>query len=308
MEPSLIDWTFKCIDSKNAPITPPIDLMAAVSQIKQLPPLPGIATRIMQLAADPLADVRKLAAIVELDPLLITQVIRWARSPLYGYKGKITSVHDAISHVLGYQFVFDLVLGLSALSPLKSPIEGIIGTRAFWTHALASTHLMSDLNKKLANEYRFETQTVFFVALMHNIGLPLLADQFIKEFKILSNLAEANPTLNLYPLEKFALGVDHAELGSWLLKTWNMPPEVVEVVYHHHNPYYRGNHYQLNLLTYLNDSLLARLNIGDTHETINLDQVMNELQLTPTDCDQSLEKLQSELDSIKAMVAICLTA
>lgn len=53
MEPSLIDWTFQCIDSKNASINPPVDLRAAVSQIKQLPPLPGIATRIMKLAADP---------------------------------------------------------------------------------------------------------------------------------------------------------------------------------------------------------------------------------------------------------------
>lgn len=308
MEPSLIDWTFQCIDSKNASINLPVDLRAAVSQIKQLPPLPGIATRIMKLAAAPLADANKLAAIVELDPLLTTQVIRWASSPLYGYKGKITSVHDAISRVLGYQFVFDLVLGLSALSPLKAPIEGIIGTRTFWTHALASSHLMSDLNKKLPVKNRFATQTVFFVALMHNIGLPLLADQFTKEFKILSNLAETNPTLNLYSLEKFALGVDHTELGSWLLKSWDMPPEVIEVVYHHHNPHYRGPHYQLNLLTYLNDSLLTRLNIGKTHEANNTDQVIQELQINPNDCDNALAKLQSELDNIKAMVGICLNS
>ncbi|CAC9633711.1 hypothetical protein [uncultured Gammaproteobacteria bacterium] len=308
MEPSLIDWTFQCIDSKNAPINPPADLRTAVSQIKQLPPLPGIATRIMKLAADPLADANKLAAIVELDPLLTTQVIRWASSPLYGYKGKITSVHDAISRVLGYQFVFDLVLGLSALSPLKAPIEGIIGTRAFWTHALASSHLMSDLNKKQPVEDRFATQTVFFVALMHNIGLPLLADQFPKEFKILSHLADTNPTLNLYSLEKFALGVDHTELGSWLLKSWDMPPEVVEVVYHHHNPHYRGSHYQLNLLTYLSDSLLTRLNIGENHETNNIDQVIQELQINPVDCDNALTKLQNELDNIKAMVGICLNS
>jgi len=308
MEPSLINWTFQCIDSKSTPIAPPADLRVAVSQIKQLPPLPGIATRIMKLAADPSADARKLAAIVELDPLLTTQVIRWSGSPLYGYKGKITSVHDAISRVLGYQFVFDLVLGLSALSPLKSPIEGIIGTRAFWTHALASTHLMTDLNKKLPAEYRFEAQTVFFVALMHNIGLPLLADQFIKEFKVLSNLAEANPSLNLYQLEKFSLGVGHAELGSWLLKSWGMPPEVVEVVYHHHNPHYRGTHYQLNLLTYLNDGLLAHINIGENHEANNTDQVIQELHLNAADCDNALVKLQSELDSINAMVGICLNS
>ncbi len=306
MNPSLISWTFNCIEANNKTIDPPINLRETISSIKELPPLPGIATRIMNLAADPLADSKKLAAIIELDPLLTTQVIRWASSSLYGYKGKITSVQDAISRVLGYQFVFDLVLGLAALSPLKAPVEGIIGTRAFWTHALASTHLMQSLNELLPTENKIETQTVFLVGLMHNIGLPLLGDQFINEFKILSNLAEANPSLSLYKLEKFALGVDHGELGSWLLRTWNMPAPVIDVVYHHHNPHYKGDNYQLNLLTYLNDSLLAHIGIGDAHEKSSVElQAIKQLHLQPSACNKALQKLQDELEGIKSMVEIC---
>ncbi len=306
MNPSLISWTFNCIEANNKSIDPPINLRETINSIKELPPLPGIATRIMKLAADPLADSKKLAAIIELDPLLTTQVIRWASSSLYGYKGKITSVQDAISRVLGYQFVFNLVLGLAALSPLKAPVEGIIGTRAFWTHALASTHLMNSLNELLPTESKIEPQTVFLVGLMHNIGLPLLGDQFINEFKILSNLAEANPSLSLYKLEKFALGVDHGELGSWLLRTWNMPTPVIDVVYHHHNPHYKGANYQLNLLTYLNDSLLAHIGIGDAHEKSSVElQAIKQLNLQYSDCNKALQKLQDELDGIKGMVEIC---
>ncbi len=308
MTPSLINWTFSCIDSSNAVIEPPNDLRETISHIKELPPLPGIAARIMKLAADPLADAKKLTKIVELDPLLTTQVIRWASSSLYGYKGKITSVQDAISRVLGYQFVFDLVLGLSALSPLKSPTEGVIGTRAFWTHALASTHLMSALNDKLPVENKFESKTVFFIALMHNIGFPLLGDQFKNEFKVLSHLAEANPSLSLHKLEKFALGVDHCELGSWLLQTWNMPSAVIDVVYHHHNPNYRGSNYQLNLLTYLSDSLLASINIGNAHEKTDCTQAFEELNLNPIDGTILLEELESKLGEIKSMVEICMSS
>ncbi len=308
MTPSLINWTFSCIDSNSAQVEPPNDLREAVSQIKELPPLPGIASRIMKLASDPLADAKKLTEIVELDPLLATQVIRWASSSLYGYKGKISSVQDAINRVLGYQFVFDLVLGLSALSPLKSPSEGVIGTRSFWTHALASTHLMSALNNKLPIKDRFEPQTIFAVALMHNIGFPLLGDQFRNEFNILSKLAQANPSLSLHKLEKFAFGVDHCELGSWLLRTWNMPAAVIDVVYHHHNPNYRGNNYQLNLLTYLSDALLASINIGNVHGKTDCEQVFKELNINPLDDTALLEELENKLDSIKSMVEICMNA
>jgi len=306
MNPSLINWTFSCIDSSNALTEPPNDLRNTINHIKELPPLPGIAAKIMKLAADPLADNKKLAEIVELDPLLTTQVIRWASSSFYGYRGKISSVQDAINRVLGYQFVFDLVLGLSALSPLNAPADGIIGTRAFWTHALASTRLMGEINNYLPSEQQFEAQTVFFVALMHNIGFPLLGDQFKYEFNTLSHLAEANPDLSLPKLEKFAFGVDHCELGSWLLKTWNMPIEVIDVVYHHHNPFYRGKNYQLNLLTYLSDSLLASINIGDAHKNNVRDSVFKTFNLNPSVSSELLEKVESELDEIKSMVEICL--
>ncbi len=308
MKPSLINWTFNCIDSKDGLILPPNDLREAVGQIKELPPLPGMAARVMKLAADPLADAKKLAEIVELDPMLTTQVIRWASSSLYGYKGKISSVKDAITRVLGYQFVFDLVLGLSALSPLKAPAEGVLGTRYFWVHALASTRLMAELNQQLPIESRFESQTIFLLALMHNIGFPLLGHQFIDEFKVLTNMVEANPGLSLPKLEKFAFGVDHCELGSWLLKNWQMPQSIVDVVYHHHNPYYRGENYQLNLLTYLSDSLLATLNIGDAKIEDDLSPVLQQLQLESLDIAAILEKMQSELVDIAAMVEICMRA
>ncbi len=306
MKPSLINWTFSCIESKSGVTVPPNDLREAVSQIKELPPLPGVAVRVMKLAADPLADARKLAEIVELDPMLTTQVIRWASSSLYGYKGKISSVQDAISRVLGYQFVFDLVLGLSALSPLKAPQEGVLGTRAFWVHALASTRLMEKLNQQLAVESRFESQTIFLLALMHNIGFPLLGHQFIDEFKVLSKMVEANPGLSLPRLEKFAFGVDHCELGSWLLKNWQMPQAIIDVVYHHHNPYYRGENYQLNLLTYLSDSLLASLNIGDSKIEQDLSPILQQLQLESLDVEGILELMQEELVDVAAMVEICL--
>lgn len=308
MKPSLINWTFSCINSSSLLIEPPNDLRAAIDDINELPPLPGIAARIMKLADDPLADSQRLGEIVEMDPLLATQVVRWASSSLYGYKGKISSVYDAINRVLGYQFVFDLVLGLSALSPLKAPAEGVIGTRYFWTQALASTHLMRGLNDLLAPEGKIDSQEVFFVALMHNIGLPLLGDKFRDEFDLLSNLVEANPSLRLPKLETFAFGVSHCELGYWLLTNWNMPTAVIDVVYHHHNPNYRGDNHQLNLLTYLSDSLLASINIGDGQEDADYESIFKELNLNSSEVSAVLEKIEGQLEGIKEMVEVCMNA
>jgi len=298
MQPSLINWTLNTVNPQLDSFTPPKDMREAISRVQTLPPLPGIALRIMQLAADPLADAAKLAAIIELDPLLTAQVIRWASSPLYGYKGKITSVQESISRVLGFDFVFNLALGLAALAPLKAPKDGPIGTRLFWIQALASTRLMQLLNDKIPVDNRLATAQIFLSGLLHNIGFPLLGDQFPEEFSYLNKLIQANPTLTVFNLEKFAFGVDHTMLGAWLMSAWCMPKPIIDVVYHHHNPYYRGENHQLNQLTYLNDHLLGKLGIGDAQLQPCPDDIFRQLNLSDEATNESLDKLNDILENI----------
>ena len=297
MQPSLINWTLNFIDQQIGCFTPPADMRQKVSQINALPPLPRSAHRILKLGSDPLADARKLGELIEQDPLLTAQVIRWASSAYYGYRGKITSVQDAITRVLGFDFVFNLALGLASLAPLKSARDGQIGTKMFWTHSLASTCLMKALSEKIPAPNRPEAKQIFLAALLHNIGFPLFGDQFSEEFNYLNTLIKANPTLTVFNLENFAFGVDHTLLGVWLMNTWSMPKPLTDVVYNHHNPYYLGDNCQLNLLTFLNDCLLGQIGIGDARHQTCPDEVFTRLQLSVVTCNEILDKLGDSVES-----------
>ena len=178
MEIDLLKWTQSTINEGDGILLPPADMRQSINQVKVLPPFPTTASRILKLASDPTADNRKLADIIELDPLLATQVIRWASSAIYGYHGQISSVQDAISKVLGFNFVLNLTLGLAILAPLKSPTEGPIGIQEL----LLSTRLMSALALKTPPENRPQSQDIFLAGLIHNIGFLLLGDQFKDEY------------------------------------------------------------------------------------------------------------------------------
>lgn len=301
MQTTLFNWTLSTISQQANGFTPPLDMREAISHIKALPPLPGNALRIVELAADPMADAEKLSAIVELDPLLTMQIVRWASSPFYGNRGKIGTVHDAIVRVLGFNFVLDLALGLSVLAPLKCPKDGVMGTRMFWTHALASTRLMKRLAEQLPSQEGIEQQELFLAGLLHNIGFPLFGHQFPDEFKHLTVLINTNPSLAIFNLENFALGVNHAEIGTWLMNAWSMPKVITNIVYHHHNPCYRGEDYRLNLVTYLNDCLLGQIGIGDGVNQECLDAVYSALELNPGQCQAALAAVEEEIEHIKAM-------
>ncbi len=292
MPPStLLNWSFKTLHSPMNSVKSPYDLLKDISALQALPALPGVAMRIIQLAADPTADAEKLAAVIELDPLLTAQILRWASSSLYGYPGKIVCTREAISRVLGFDLVFNLALSLSTMNLLKTPKDGPIGTRVFWVHAMASSLLMPLLNIHIPLEHRFEDNELFLVALLHNIGYPLLGDQFPREFSCLNYLIAANPTLSNVALERFALGVTHETLGAWLMTAWYMPKPIVDVVYHHHNPNYRGDNYRLNLLTYLKDCLLAVLGIGSGKPQAYSEDILTALHLPVTAIEQSLDKI-----------------
>lgn len=298
MDSNLVNWTLNNISPQPKGCMPPMDMRDSVAQIKALPPLPGSAVRIINLISDPKADVAKLAEIIELDPLLTAQIIRWASSSLYGYRGKITTVHDAITRVLGFNFVLDLALGLAVLAPLKAPRGGVIGTRMFWIHALASTRLMKKITEKLPALSGMNLQEVFLAGLMHNIGFPLLGHQFPNEFGYLSNLIEKNPLLTVFNLETFSFGVNHAEIGAWLMSAWSMPRAITDIVYHHHNPYYRGENHQLNLLTYLNDCLLGQMGIGDSVNQAWPEELWEQLRIDKSECLQILDSQHDELEKI----------
>jgi prolyl-tRNA editing enzyme YbaK/EbsC (Cys-tRNA(Pro) deacylase) len=101
-----------------------------IERLTNLPGMPSLAQKIMQLNANPYAHADDLAKLVEKDPSLAAQIIRYAQSPFYGYQGKISSIRQAISRVLGYDMVMNIALGVAAARPFKIQLDGPLGMNA----------------------------------------------------------------------------------------------------------------------------------------------------------------------------------
>jgi HD-like signal output (HDOD) protein len=267
----LMRWNLDMASGQAAHQRPPSDIRRLIRSSQDLPPLPEISRRLLRIQNDPNASAVMLADIVELDPLLSAQMLRWANSAYYGLREPITSVRDAIMRSLGFDLALNLALAVAALSPLQTPNEGPIARDAVWRHGVKCGELMRELSKKLPSGARAAPGPIHFVGLTQNIGYLLLGHLLPRQFRFLSRLIQANPTLTLPEMDRLALGVDHTQLGLWLFDAWDMPPALRTVVRHHHNPSYQGDHEDLVLLTCLADSLLsdtpwslgARLNAMD---------------------------------------------
>lgn len=248
------------------------DIRRCIERIYQLPPMPGMARTILDLRLKPAVSAADLAKIVELDPSLCALIVRCAGSSLFGCCGGISSIRDAISRVLGVEAVMNIALGFAAAKALRNPLDGPLGMRAFWRHAVYSAALTQGLARAMPAAERPGLEMAYPAGLLHNFGFLLLGHLFPPEFALLNKLVMANPDVPVTILEKHLLGMGqaqrvlclgHAQIGAWLMEYWGMPEEIVVSLREHHNPQYQEEHSLYPNLVLLADHLLKGCEIGD---------------------------------------------
>jgi HD-like signal output (HDOD) protein/prolyl-tRNA editing enzyme YbaK/EbsC (Cys-tRNA(Pro) deacylase) len=234
-----------------------------IQKITNIPPMPSMAQKIIQLNSNPYAHAEDLAKLIEKDPSLSAQIIRYAQSSIYGYQGTIASVRQAISRVLGYDLVMNIALGIAATRPFKSAPQGPFGLQAHWRHATYNATLSQGLCNAIPAKQRPRPGTAYLCGLLHNFGFLVLGYIFPNEFVNLNNIIAEDPNTPVIEHEERLLGTNHAELGSWLMEAWNMPEEVHVTISQHHNFNYSGPHAEYPRLVNIANQLLKRHDIGD---------------------------------------------
>jgi HD-like signal output (HDOD) protein/prolyl-tRNA editing enzyme YbaK/EbsC (Cys-tRNA(Pro) deacylase) len=284
------------------------EIKKRVEQIKDLPALPQMAQKIIELRMNPNADSEMLAKLVELDPSLAAQVIRYARSPFFSYQGKIDSIQNAISRVLGFEMVMNLALGIATAQPFKIPSIGPLGLNAFWRHATYSATLVQALSRSLPHATRPPAGLSYLAGLLHNFGHLLIGHLFKREYCILSNLASDHPDVPLIEHERTVLRIEHCELGAWLLEKWNMPEEIIIAVKEHHNENYDGPHAVYPRLVLLADRMLKALNIGDASSNEIPPRLLDTLGLKEIQTVVSMGRILEGMTDLNVMARALATA
>lgn len=239
------------------------NIQRQLESLDSLPAMPAVAQRLLLLNNNPYAGARDLAAIIEQDPSLAAQLIRYANSPLYGCSNTVESIQDAISRVLGYDLVMEMALGVSVGKMFKNPKQGRLGLHQFWRHATYCAALCQKLTAVVEAKIRPKPGMAYLTGLLHNIGILLLGHLFSKDFLLLNRAATKYPENSIIELEYTMIGVTHMELGVWLTQAWNMPEEIVISIREHHNEHYHDVYSVYPNLILLANRLLSDVEIGD---------------------------------------------
>lgn len=289
----------------------PQDMKRRIEEIYELPSMPDIAARILELSKDDDASIIELSNIVETDPSLSAQTLRYANSSLFGCEGKIDSIQDAIVRVLGFDMAMNMALGVSVGKSFRNPVDGPLGMNEFWRHSVACATLMQKLSKLMPAAARPKAGMVYLAGLLHNFGFLLLGHLFQPEFYLLNKMAAVNPDTPITVLEQRVLGMGrardviemgHAQMGAWLMEAWGLPDSVSITAREHHNETYSGEHKVYVNLVRMANRLLKRVGIGDDIDVEVSTSMYQELGLDEAKVLEVFDDMiESELAEVEAM-------
>ncbi len=272
-----------------------------LEKIDSLPAMPTIAQRLLHLSNNPYAGARDLAMVIEQDPSLSAQLVRYARSPLYGFTGDLHSIQDVVSRVLGFDMVLDMAIGVSVGRMFRNPREGKLGLEDYWRHAIFCAVLTQKLTAAVKGPHKARPGMAYLCGLLHNFGFLLLGHLFPQEFMMLNKAITKFPNNSVIDLENTVVGVTHMELGVWLMKAWNMQDEIVLSIREHHNEYYRDAHCVYPNLVLVANRLLHEMEFGDEISSTIPQGLIDHLGLDMDKVQQILEQTLSEGQGLEYM-------
>ncbi|MFT7373643.1 MAG: HD-like signal output (HDOD) protein/prolyl-tRNA editing enzyme YbaK/EbsC (Cys-tRNA(Pro) deacylase) [Oleiphilaceae bacterium] len=243
-----------------------------LERLYQLPPMPETAVRIMHLTADPDSYVFQLAELIEKDPSLSAQVMRYARSALFSYRGELNSIKDAVNIVLGFDRVAQLSMGIASSKAFNIPQHGPLGLEKFWQHSLYAGVLCQALALMADPDLGINERDAYLAGLLHNFGILLIGHLFPPEFKMLNKLRESDPEASMADLERQVFGMGgaqefislgHGPMGAVLLKMWGLPNVCIKSAAMHQTARYQGDCEHYVCLVQLVNYYLAQVGIGD---------------------------------------------
>ena len=194
----------------------------------KIPPQPQILVdlQIEQIMPDP--DLNSIAALISRDVGLAGTILKVVNSPFYGLSNKITSVHQAVS-LIGLDSVINIINGVSIKSEMSD--ETIIHMNRFWDTANDIAMIATNVAKQVGFP---KPDLAYLLGLFHNAGVPLLMSRFDNYLEVLEqSYAEGND--RIIDVENTLLNTNHAVVGYYIAKSWNLPKVLCDAIAEHHN-------------------------------------------------------------------------
>lgn len=201
--------------------------------LRELPPLPEVAARALQVMRDPRSRRQDVARLIALDPALAGRTLAMANSAYYGLGRRITSVDEAIGYI-GFEQTKQLIYAASLQQMMMAALPGYLMERGMlWRHSLA----VAVGARWVAERLRLPSPNdAYMGGLFHDIGKLALSRVMQERARAQQRRLDEQTRASLVQFERELTGYDHAEIGALIVQSWQLSEDLVAAARYHHDP------------------------------------------------------------------------
>lgn len=260
--------------------------------------LPHVAIKVTQLVNDENSTMQDFEETIQLDPILVTRLLRLVNSPYFGLSQKVDSIAKAIVFV-GMKSLRNLV-AVEALRDLfkdNSTGEGF-SRKHLWMHSATVAILAEMIGKRIFGDAR---EDLFLAGIIHDIGL-IVEDQVEGELLRKACKIYEPGKKTMVDAEQEVIGVNHCEVGFALASGWKMPPDVLAAIRDHHNPAKKVAPSSLTGIIQLSEYIAGKMNFSTVQHKIDplpqnlvkhVKEMMANYKIIVRDLPEEMEKAKS---------------
>jgi signal transduction histidine kinase len=206
-------------------------VLARIARDPRLPTPPAVALRVLEKASGPDCALSDIAKLISHDPGLCAKLLKVVNSAFFNLSGKVTDISRALN-LLGLKRVRALVLGLS-LPSMQRRTSADARMSDHWKVSVATA--MAAREWAIARRHP-DPDSEMVAALLCDLGALILRELYPEAYGRVLNHPMEHFVCNQCKLEEEFLGVNHAEVGAYLLRHWGLPENITEAVRYHHRP------------------------------------------------------------------------
>jgi len=202
------------------------------------------SAEVLAMSSNEDCDAQTLSDLIQRDQSLAGHVLSIANSAAYAPKEPIVSLQQAVSR-LGVGVIAEIAIAIS----LKGKVFDVPGydtlIRDMWIHAAASAVYA----KEIARVMRCNVEGAFMCALLHDVGKPLVLQNLV-------DMARGKTDQHIPSgIIQAAMQEFHESVGDKMVKHWDLPEWMGEVVANHHDYSKAGDQKEVAMIVALADSL-----------------------------------------------------
>jgi HD-like signal output (HDOD) protein len=201
-----------------------------VGRIKDLPPLPTLVSKVLQMLSDPETPFEDIESVISRDQALVAKLIKVGNSALYGGLQKVSSLRQVLTR-LGLKTTRNLVLTASTRSYFLNNRKTMrVWGQFLWQHAV-ETGLAA---RRIAEITHYpDPEEAFVGGLIHDIGKLIMLMLFAKPYIEILKMKKVNQVASK-SAEMRVLNCNHEQIGRLLMDRWNMPESAKACAEYHH--------------------------------------------------------------------------